>query len=249
MSPLSADKSRRIVIIETWGWRNCFAIYNRQPYSGDKMDFKKKIDIRVALAKIAFTLTVASFVTIICSFIYHNLSPFANLLTALIPLDLLSKQKTCLFNSYLFLNYRGKEPSPTKDIPIKPQDIECYNLNNPFPALNNVCNSGKNITLFLKNNKKVIFSVKDQEFYIVNWLKENFIRKEDKILILGRVETALCTIVSLLEVLFFLNMYKSGIMPKYGMQYFITSAVCLAYWLVYIISGIIIQKVANDDEE
>ena len=213
------------------------------------MDFKKKIDIRVALAKIAFTLTVATFVTIICSFIYHNLSPFANLLTALIPLDLLSKQKTCLFNSYLFLNYRGKEPSPTKDIPIKPQDIECYNLNNPFPALNNVCNSCKNITLFLKNNKKVIFSVKDQEFYIVNWLKENFIRKEDKILILGRVETALCLLVTLLEFLFFFNLYKSGNMPKYGMQYFITSAVCLAYWLVYIISGIIIQKVANDDEE
>ena len=249
MSPLPVGKSRRIVSIEMWGWRNCFAIYNRQPYSGDKMDFKKKIDIRVALAKIAFILTVATFVTIIFSFIYHNLSPFANLLTALIPLDLLSKQKTCLFNSYLFLNYRGKEPSPTKDIPIKPQDIECYNLNNPFPALNNVCNSGKNITLFLKNNKKVIFSVKDQEFYIVNWLKENFIRKEDKILILGRVETALCLLVTLLEFLFFFNLYKSGNMPKYGMQYFITSAVCLAYWLVYIISGIIIQKVANDDEE
>ena len=122
------------------------------------MDFKKKIDLRVAIAKIAFILTVATFVTI-------------------------------------------------------------------------------------------IFSVKDQEFYIVNWLKENFIRKEDKILILGRVETALCTIGSLLEVLFFFNLYKSGNMPKYGMQYFITSAVCLAYWLVYIISGIIIQKVANDDEE
>ena len=214
------------------------------------MNFKKKIDIRVALAKVAFTLTVASFVTIICSFPYHDLSPFANLLTALIPLDLLSKQKICLFNSYLFLNYKGKEPSPTKDIPIKPQDIECYSMNNPFPALNNVCNSGKNITLFLKNNKKIIFSAKDQDFYIVNWLKENFIRKEeDKILILGRVETALCLLVTLLEFLFFFNLYKSGNMPKYGMQYFITSAVCLAYWLVYIISGIIIQKVANDDEE
>ena len=242
MSPLSADKSSRIVIIEMWGWRNCFAIYNRQPYSGDKMDFKKKIDIRVALAKIAFTLTVASFVTIICSFIYHNLSPFANLITALIPLDLLSKQKTCLFNSYLFLNYRGKEPSPTKDIPIKPQDIECYNLNNPFPALNNVCNSGKNITLFLKNNKKVIFSVKDQEFYIVNWLKENFIRKEDKILILGRVETALCLLVTLLEFLFFFNLYKSGNMSKYCTAYLITSAACFAYWVIYILSGIAISK-------
>jgi hypothetical protein len=100
----------------------------------------------------------------------------------------------------------------------------------------------------LKNNKKVIFSVKDQEFYIVNWLKENFIRKDDKILILGRVETALCLLVTLLEFLFFFNFYKSGNMPKYGMQYFITSAACLAYWLVYIISGIIIQKATNDED-
>lgn len=212
------------------------------------MNFKKKIDIRVALAKIAFILTVATFVTIILSFIYDKLSPFSNLFTALIPLDLLSKQKICLFNSYLFLSYKGKEPSSTTDIPIKPQDKECYNLNNPFPALNNVCNSGKNITLFLKNNKKVIFSAKDQEFYIVNWLKENFIRKDDKILILGRVETALCLLVTLLEFLFFFNLYKSGNMLKYGMQYFITSAICLAYWLVYIISGIILQKVENDED-
>lgn len=212
------------------------------------MNFKKKIDIRVALAKIAFILTVANFVTIILSFIYDKLSPFSNLITVLIPLDLLSKQKICLFNSYLFLSYKGKEPSSTADIPIKPQDIECYNLNNPFPVLNNVCNSGKNITLFLKNNKKVIFSAKDQEFYIVNWLKENFIRKDDKILILGRVETALCLLVTLLEFLFFFNLYKSGNMLKYGMQYFITSAACLAYWLVYIISGIILQKVENDED-
>ena len=212
------------------------------------MNFKKKIDIRVALAKIAFILTVTTFVTIILSFICDKLSPFSNLITALIPLDLLSKQKICLFNSYLFLNYKGKEPSSTTDIPIKPQDIECYNLNNPFPALNNVCNSGKNITLFLKKNKKVIFSAKDQEFYIVNWLKENFIRKDDKILILGRVETALCLLVTLLEFLFFFNLYKSGNMLKYGMQYFITSAICLAYWLVYIISGIILQKVEKDED-
>ena len=100
----------------------------------------------------------------------------------------------------------------------------------------------------LKNNKKVIFSAKDQEFYIVNWLKENFIRKDDKILILGRVETALCLLVTLLEFLFFFNLYKSGNMLKYGMQYFITSAICLAYWLVYIISGIILQKVENDED-
>ena len=230
-----------------WGWKNCFAIHY-VPYSGDKMNFKKKIDLRVALAKIAFILTVVTLVTIIFSFIYHKLSPFSNLITALIPLDLLSKQKTCLFNSYLFLNYRGKEPSPTKDIPIKPQDIECYNLNNPFPALNNVCNSGKNITLFLKNNKKVIFSAKDQEFYIVNWLKENFIRKEDKILILGRVETALCLLVTLLEFLFFFNLYKSGNMSKYCTAYLITSAACFAYWVIYILSGIAISKGANDDE-
>ena len=197
------------------------------------MNFKKKIDIRVALAKIAFILTVTTFVTIILSFIYDKLSPFSNLITALIPLDLLSKQKICLFNSYLFLNYKGKEPSSTTDIPIKPQVIGCYNLNNPFPALNNVCNSGKNITLFLKNNKKVIFSAKDQEFYIVNWLKENFIRKDDKILILGRVETALCLLVTLLEFLFFFNLYKSGNMLKYGMQYFITSInhySLVSYW-------------------
>ena len=100
----------------------------------------------------------------------------------------------------------------------------------------------------IESAEKVIFSAKDQEFYIVNWLKENFIRQEDRISILGRVETALCTIVSLLELLFFINLYKSGSMPKYGMQYFITSAICLAYWLVYIISGIILQKVENDED-
>ena len=213
------------------------------------MNFKKKIDIRVAFAKVDFTLTLVIFTTILFSFRDKTFSPFSSLLLSVLPFDFFSKQKICLLNSYFFLNYKGKEPSPITDIPIKAQNIECYSMNNPFPTLNRLCNSGKNITLFLKNNKKIIFSVKDQELFIVNWLKENFIRKEDKILLLGRVETALCTIVSLLEVIFFLNLYKSGNMPKYGMQYFITSAVCLAYWLVYIISGLIIQKVANDDEE
>ena len=212
------------------------------------MNFKKKIDIRVALAKINFTITLIVFITIIFSFIYKNLSPFTNLLTALIPLDFLSKQKICLFNSYLFLNYRGKEPSPTKDIPIKPQDIECYSVNNPFPAFSNICYSGKNITLFLKNNKKITISAKDQEFYIINWLKENFIREEDRIFMLGRIETAILAVVTLLEGLFFFNLYKSGTMPKYSMGYFITTAASLAYWLIYIISGIAISKGAKEDE-
>ena len=212
------------------------------------MNFKKKIDIRVALAKINFTITLIVFITIIFSFIYKNLSPFTNLLTALIPLDFLSKQKICLFNSYLFLNYRGKEPSPTKDIPIKPQDIECYSVNNPFPAFSNICYSSKNITLFLKNNKKITISAKDQEFYLIRWLKENFIREEDRIFMLGRIETAILTGVTLLEGLFFFNLYKSGTMPKYSMGYFITTAASLAYWLIYIISGIAISKGAKEDE-
>lgn len=212
------------------------------------MNFKKKIDIRVALAKINFTITLIVFITIIFSFIYKNLSPFTNLLTALIPLDFLSKQKICLFNSYLFLNYRGKEPSPTKDIPIKPQDIECYSVNNPFPAFSNICYSSKNITLFLKNNKKITISAKDQEFYLIRWLKENFIREEDRIFMLGRIETTILTVVTLLEGLFFFNLYKSGNMPKYSMGYFITTAASLAYWLIYIISGIAISKGAKEDE-
>ncbi len=212
------------------------------------MNFKKKIDIRVALAKMNFTITLIVFITIIFSFIYKNLSPFTNLLTALIPLDFLSKQKICLFNSYLFLNYRGKEPSPTKDIPIKPQDIECYSVNNPFPAFSNICYSSKNITLFLKNNKKITISAKDQEFYIINWLKENFIKEEDRIFMLGRIETTILTVVTLLEGLFFFNLYKSGNMPKYSMGYFITTAASLAYWLIYIISGIAISKGAKEDE-
>ena len=230
-------------MIEMWG---------RTPkvrsYSGVIMNFKKKIDIRVALAKINFTITLIVFITIIFSFIYKNLSPFTNLLTALIPLDFLSKQKICLFNSYLFLNYRGKEPSPTKDIPIKPQDIECYSVNNPFPAFSNICYSSKNITLFLKNNKKITISAKDQEFYLIRWLKENFIREEDRIFMLGRIETTILTVVTLLEGLFFFNLYKSGNMPKYSMGYFITTAASLAYWLIYIISGIAISKGAKEDE-
>ena len=205
------------------------------------MDFKKKIDIRLALAKIDFTLTLIIFITIVFSFIYKKLSPFSNLLTAIIPLDFLSKQKLCLFNSCLFFNYKGKEPSPTKDIPVKSQDIECYSVNNPFPAYSCWCNSSKNITLFLRNNKKITFSVKEQEFFIINWLKENFIREENKISILGRIETAIFAFVTLLELLFFINMYISGNVPEYGIPYLIASAACFADWVVYIISGIMIN--------
>ena len=206
------------------------------------MNFKKKMDIRVVLAKIDFTLTILIVVTLVFSLRDKTFSPILVLLLSIIPLDLLSKQKVCLFESYLFLNYRGKEPSFTKDVAIKPQDVECYSLNNPFPAFNRCCNSGKNITLFLKNKKLVIFSAKDQELYIINWLKENFIREGDKVSRMGAVETAVCTLASLLEVLFFLNMYKGGNMPKYGIHYLIAAAAGFAYWLVYIISGIAIQK-------
>lgn len=229
MSPLRAQKTGRIVTIEV---RRI-------------MNFKKKYDLRVSLAKINFTLTLMLLVTIVFSFIYKKLSPFTNLLTALIPFDFFSSQKLCLMNSYLFLNYKGKEPSPTKDYPIKPQDIECYSLNNPFPAFSNLCYSGKNITLFLKNNKKITVSAKDQEIFLLNWLKENFIREENKISIMGNIETVICAIVTLLELLFFINLYKSGNMPKYGFHYFITSAVCFAYWVIYIISGIAIKAIVR----
>ncbi len=213
------------------------------------MNFKKKIDIRVALAKVDFTLTLVIFITILFSFRDKTFSPFSSLLLSVLPFDFFSKQKICLLNSYFFLNYKGKEPSPTTDIPIKAQHIECYSMNNPFPTLNRLCNSGKNITLFLKNNKKIIFSVKDQELFIVNWLKENFIRKEDKVFIMGRIETAGFTMVSLLEVLFFINLYKSGNIPEHGMPYFIVASACFVYWLLYIISGILIQREGNNDED
>ena len=61
------------------------------------MNFKKKIDIRVALAKIAFILTVTTFVTIILSFICDKLSPFSNLITALIPFEFTFKTKNLPF--------------------------------------------------------------------------------------------------------------------------------------------------------
>ncbi len=100
----------------------------------------------------------------------------------------------------------------------------------------------------MKNNKKITISAKDQEFYIINWLKENFIREEDRIFMLGRIETAIVAVVTLLEGLFFFNLYKSGNMPKYGTGYFITTAASLAYWLIYIISGIAISKGVKEDE-
>lgn len=205
------------------------------------MEFRKKIDIRVSLARIDFTLTLVIFLSIIFSLVYKKFFAFSNILTAIIPLDFLSKQKICFFNSYLYLKYKGKEPSPIKDIPIKPQDIECYSVNNPFPPFNRCTYSGKNITLFLKNGKNVTFSAKEQEFFLINWLKENFIREEDKISRRGRIQTMIVMVVSLLELVFLFNLYKSGNMPKYGSFYLIASAVSCAYWLMYIISGAAIK--------
>ncbi len=224
------------------------------------MNFKKKFDLRVTLAKIDYCFTfyfllyivIEAIVNRVNPVIYQNhqfslyvrLRPFWMMIPATLDavFSHLGGKKICLDNSYLYLRYKGKEPSPTKDIPIKPEYIECYSLNNPFPAFRKWCNSSKNVTLFLKDGKIITLSAKDQELFFINWLKENFIRQESKNSRRGCIETAVFTAFTILEVLFFYNMYKFGNMPENGTQYMIASAICLAYWILYIISGLAIMQ-------
>lgn len=230
------------------------------------MKFKKKFDLRVSLAKIDYCFTfyfllyilIKAVINKVNPIIYQNhhfslyirLQPFWAMIPATIDAAFshFGRKKIFLANSYLYFKYKGKEPSPTKDIPIKPEHIECYSLNNPFPAFREYCNSSKNITLFLKSGKIITLSAKDQELFFIKWLKENFIRQEDKISKRGWIETAVFTAFTILEFLFFFNMYNFGNMPENGTPYMIASAACLFYWLVYIISGIAIQRGGQEEE-
>ena len=147
-----------------------------------------------------------------------------------------------LQNSYLYLKNNKEEPNSLKDIPIKPTDISGYMLNNPFPKFSKWCDSSKNITLFLNNGKYIILSAKDQELFLMKWLKENYIREETRTSKRGIIETGIITILSLCIFLFYLLLYKNDTLKNSDFLYLITSTVCLAYNLIYIITGLVLKR-------
>ena len=191
------------------------------------MKLNVKTDLRVFLAKVNFSI-VTWIIICIAFYFYHNeldipsfMSFFPGILTG--AFDIIFQRKVYLNNSYLYLKQRREEPSPLKDIPIKPEDISGYHLNNPFPEFSKWCDSSKNITLF-------------------RWLKENFIREAPDVPKRGIIETTILTAASLCAFLFFLYLYNSASLPKYGLSYLIFSGICLTYSLIYIVSGIILWR-------
>ena len=217
------------------------------------MKLNVKTDLRVFLAKIVF-----SFVTwiLICVafYFYHKklyISPLISFAPGLVTngFDFIFQRKVYLNNSYLYLKQNRDEPNPLKDIPIKPDDISGYHLNNPFPEFSKWCDASKNITLFLKNGKHVVFSAKDQDLFLSPWLKENFIREESTIPKRGIIETTILTATNLGTFLFFLYLFNSANLPKYGLSYLIASGICLSYSLIYVVSGIILIRKNQIDSD
>ena len=160
------------------------------------MKLNVKTDLRVFLAKVNFSI-VTWIIICIAFYFYHNeldipsfMSFFPGILTG--AFDIIFQRKVYLNNSYLYLKQRREEPSPLKDIPIKPENISGYHLNNPFPEFSKWCDSSENITL--------------------------------------------CAF------LFFLYLFNSASLPKYGISYLIFSGICLTYSLIYIVSGIILWR-------
>ena len=210
------------------------------------MKLNVKTDLRVFLAKINFSF-ITWIIICIAFYFYHKrlyISPLISFIPGILTgaFDIIFQRKVYLNNSYLYLKQKREEPSPLKDIPIKPEDISSYHLNNPFPEFSKWCDSSKNITLFLKNGKNIVFSAKDEDLFLIRWLKENFIREAPSVPKRGIIETIILTAASLCAFLFFLYLYNSASLPKYGLSYLIFSGICLTYSLIYIVSGIILWR-------
>ena len=145
------------------------------------------------------------------------------------------------FRETLFILKNKREKSkPYKDTPIKLTDITGYSLNNPFPSFDDWCKSSNNLTLYLLNGKHRTFSVKEQSM-LVDWLKENNISCISKKSIGNIIEHIIYTAANL----FFIVFYSYQIKAKdtdLGIIFLIISVVCIAYWIVYIISGLYIKK-------
>ena len=210
------------------------------------MKLNVKTDLRVFLAKVNFSI-VTWIIICIAFYFYHNeldIPSFMSFLPGILTgaFDIIFQRKVYLNNSYLYLKKRREEPSPLKDIPIKPEDISGYLLNNPFPEFSKWCDSSENITLFLKNGKHIVFSAKDKDLHLLRWLKENFIREAPSVPKRGIIETTILTAASLCAFLFFLYLFNSASLPKHGLSYLIFSGICLTYSLIYIVSGIILWR-------
>ena len=212
------------------------------------MVLKVKKDVRIFLLHTNWIVVTYILVYSII-YLFHErlkLTPLAPCLIGVLANSVASffppQKKIHLQNSYLYLNNSKKEPSPTKDIPIKPEHISGYMLNNPFPKLTKWCESSKNVTLFLDNGKSVILSAKDQDLFLMRWLKENYIRAEIRSSYRGIIETLFLTLISLILFLFYLYLYKTGKLIASDFIYFVTASVCLAYDFLYIVSGLMLKS-------
>ena len=211
------------------------------------MVLKVKTDVRIFLLKVNWYV-IAGIIVYSFFYLYHGRIKLSPLLPFLIGTvissieSFFSAKRIHLQNSYLYLKNNKEEPNSLKDIPIKPTDISGYMLNNPFPKLSKWCDSSKNITLFLNNGKYIILSAKDQELFLMKWLKENYIREESRVSKRGIIETGIITILSLCIFLFYLLLYKNDALNNSDFLYLITSTVCLAYNLIYIITGLVLKR-------
>ena len=213
------------------------------------MVLKVKTDVRIFLSKLNITIIVYILFYSIIYLYRHgqiNLPALTVFFVSTIITSVLNffpAKRFYLKNSYLYLKNSRKEPNSMEDIPIKPQDISGYSLNNPFPKLSKWCDSSKNITLFLNNGKHIVFSAKDQEAVFIKWLKENFIREENNYPKRGIIETFFYTLLSLLLFLFYLYLYKTDSLSNSDFLYLITTGACFAYNLFFIISGIVLSSI------
>lgn len=211
------------------------------------MVLKVKKDVRIFLLQLNW-IVVAYILIYSIIYLFHgriNLTPLAPCLIGILiksPESFFQQKRIHLQNSYLYLKNNKKDPSPTKDIPIKPENISGYMLNNPFPKLSKWCESSKNITLFLDNGKHIILSAQDQDLYLMQWLKENYIKEEIRSSNRGIFETLFLTLTSLLLFLFYLHLNKTGKLIEADFTYLVTCSLCLAYNFIYIITGFMLKR-------